>query len=465
MHLPLAASQRWCLMRVKLRMSTSIRVIIVVAATLLFASGALAASSYKVLYAFKGGNDGNYPAGALALDAAGNLYGTTVAGGGDQQFCSGSNPGCGTVFMLTNSNGKWKERVLHHFQIGNHTSDGSAPNGGLIFDTAGNLYGTTSSGGGATKQCSSGAGQGCGIVFELSPTSGGSWTESVLHRFQTNRGGAGPYGGVVFDDAGNLYGTDAAAGDCCEPPIFGWGAGVVFRLEPTSSGWNENILHSFCSLSKCSDGNAPYAGLLRAADGTLYGTTAYGGGNSFPCNNLGCGTVFKLAGNSDGSWSEQVLHAFTGKDGVQTSNGLTADSKGNLYGTTAVDGAFGDGTVFKLTLTSDGQWRFRVLYNFRIEYAGSGSFSTGVVFDHAGNLYGTIWGPPSGNCNGGGCGLIYKLTPQPSGPWKYSVVHTFEGNDGGDPTSTLIIDKNGNLYGTTGIGGANGYGVVFELTP
>ena len=131
---------------------------------------AWAASEYKVLYAFKGGNDGNYPSGALVLDTAGNLYGTTIFGGTDQENCSGLEPGCGTVFMLTHdSNGKWKERVLHRFQSGNDTSDGSAPNGALVFDGAGNLYGTTLSGGGSEEQCSSGAFTGCGIVFELSP--------------------------------------------------------------------------------------------------------------------------------------------------------------------------------------------------------------------------------------------------------------------------------------------------------
>jgi uncharacterized repeat protein (TIGR03803 family) len=403
--------------------------------------------------------------GCLVLDIAGNLYGTTIFGGGDQQYCSGLEPGCGTVFMLARgSNGKWKERVLHRFQSGS-SSDGSAPNGALIFDASGNLYGTTSTGGGAAQQCSSGAFGGCGTVFELSPKSGGGWTENVLYRFQINAGGAGPYGGLVFDQAGNLYGTAAAAGNCCDP-IFGWGAGVAFQLTPGSSGWSENVLHSFCAQKNCSDGNAPYSGLLRAPDGALYGTTAYGGGDTFPCDNLGCGTVFKLTGNSNGSWSEQVLNDFIGRDGIQPFNNLTADKEGNLYGTTPAEGAFGNGTVFKLAPAKDGRWTFSVLYNFHIGYAGSGSFSTGVVFDNAGNLYGTAWGPESGNCAGGGCGLVYKLEPRPRGPWKYSVVYAFQGGqDGGDPTGSLIIDKNGNLYGTAGFGGAGGYGVVFEITP
>jgi uncharacterized repeat protein (TIGR03803 family) len=454
-------------MRPKPRTSALLKVVPLLALTVMLAPlSARAANNYKVLYAFKGGSDGNYPSGALVFDTAGNLYGTTVEGGGDQQSCSGLGPGCGTVFMLApGSNGKWNESVLHRFQTGNDSSDGSAPNGALVFDAAGNLYGTTVSGGGSEEQCSSGASTGCGIVFKLSPKSSAGWKETVLYRFQVNAGGAGPNGGLVFDQAGNLYGTAAAAGNCCDP-IFGWGAGVAFQLTPGSGGWSENILHSFCGQKNCSDGNAPYSGLIRAPDGAFYGTTAYGGADQFPCYNLGCGTVFKLTDTSDGSWSEQVLNEFIGRDGVQPFNSLTADKDGNLYGTTAVEGAFGDGTVFKLAPTKDGRWNFSVLYNFDISYAGSGSYSTGVVFDSAGNLYGTVWGPESGNCAGGGCGLVYKLEPRPRGPWKYSVIHTFQGGqDGGDPTGTLILDKNDNLYGTAGFGGANGYGVVFEITP
>jgi uncharacterized repeat protein (TIGR03803 family) len=454
-------------MRLTPRTSATLKLIALIAMIpMILPTVARAASKYKVLYAFKGGNDGDYPSGALVLDDAGNLYGVTVSGGGDQQNCSGLEPGCGTVFMLTpNSNGKWKENVLHRFQSGNNTSDGSAPNGALVFDGSGNLYGTTISGGGADQQCSSGTFTGCGIVFELSAKSSGGWKETVLYRFQVNAGGAGPEGGLVFDKAGDLYGTATAAGDCCDP-IFGWGAGVVFQLTPGSRGWSESVLHSFCQQKNCSDGNAPYAGLLRTPDGTLYGTTAYGGGDFFPCFNLGCGAVFKLKDDSKGKWSEQVLNDFDGRDGIQPFNGLTADNEGNLYGTTAVEGAFGDGTVFKLSPTKNGRWNFNVIYNFDIDYAGSGSYAMGVVFDKTGNLYGTVWGPESGNCAGGGCGLVYKLEPRPKGPWKYSVIHIFQGGQGGgDPTGTLSIDKNGNLYGTAGYGGSSGYGVVFEITP
>ncbi len=418
------------------------------------------ATQYKVLYTFQGGSDGNHPSGALTLDSAGNLYGTTLFGGVTN--CSGYGAdGCGTVFMLARgSGGQWTESVLHAFQVNNDDRDGAAPNGALIFDAAGNLYGTTSVGGGGGLQCSSGAYVGCGIVFELTPASGGNWTETVLHRFNVNAGGAGPYAGLVMDEAGNLYGTTAAGGNCCGADIFGWGAGGVFELTTTSGVWSEEVLHYFCSKANCTDGNAPYSGLLRGSDGTLYGTTTYGGSSSFPCYNLGCGTVFELD-----SKKEELAYPLTGIDGVQTTSSLTSDANGNFYGTTPLDGASGDGTVFRLSPTPEGRWTFTVLYNFHGGFAGEGSFATGVVFDKAGNLYGTVWGPQGGNCEGWGCGLVYKLEPQPKGPWKYSVVYTFTGaEDGGEPNGTLIIDDQGNLYGTTAIGGAE-YGVVYEITP
>jgi uncharacterized repeat protein (TIGR03803 family) len=434
-------------------------------AALLLLPEAGAASKFKTLYSFKGGTDGVYPTGALVFDAAGNLYGTTFSGGGGP--CSGGNDnGCGIVFeLIPGSGGGWKESVLHRFAIGNNSSDGTGPNGSMIFDAAGNLYGSTLTGGGADNQCSSGAGLGCGTVFKLMPHAGGKWAEDVLYRFELGNDGAGPEGSVMLDSAGNVYGTATAGGNCCDAPVFGWGAGVTFELTPGSGGWTENLLYSFCSENKCSDGDAPEAGLIQGRDGSLYGTTAYGGSNAFPCSGLGCGVVFKLTKNSGGTRTESVLHEFSGGSGANPSAGLIFDSKGNLYGTTSTDGAFGYGTVFQLIPTSSGPWKYSVLYSFR---TGSyyGSFSTKVVFDSAGNLYGTIWTAGSGNCEGVSCGLVYKLTPGSNGRWKYSTLHKFSGGqDGGFPNGDLILDGKGNLYGTASVGGAQGNGVVFALTP
>ena len=416
------------------------------------------ASKFKVLYSFKGGTDGWLPGGTLTL-RAGKLYGSTVYGGNNQPACDGY--GCGTVFELTNAGGQWTENILYAFCPQSGCSDGANPNGSLVLDATGNLYGTTFDGGGGTQQCSMSTGAGCGVVFELAPQKNGSWNENVLYRFQTNSGGAGPQGGLVSDKAGKLYGTTAAAGNCCSD-IYYWGAGVVFELLPGSSGWTENVLYSFCSQPNCSDGNAPYAGLMWGADGALYGTTAFGGTGFEVCVG-GCGTAFKLAPQSKGSWKEDVPHAMRGRDGVQPEAALVADRQGNLYGTTPLDGAFGYGTVFQLTYRN-GRWHYRVLYNFQ---TGSfyGSEATTPVLDKAGNIYGTIWTSGDGNCDGLSCGLVYKLTPGPGGEWKYSVVHSFSGNDGGLPTADLIIDGKGNLYGGTEAGGPAGHGVIYEITP
>lgn len=435
--------------------------LLVLIAAVAIVPGAWAAGKFKVLYSFKGTPDGELPSGALILDAAGNLYGPTVFGGNAQQSCSPDYTGCGTVFELKYASGKWTESVLYSFCPQGNCPDGANPGGSLIFDSAGSLYGATTAGGGGTQQCSSGTWEGCGVVFKLTPSQGGSWTEEVLYAFQINSGGAGPNGGLLFDKAGNIYGTAAAAGNRCGD-IYGWGGGVVFELIPGSSGWSENVLYSFCSQSNCTDGNAPYAGLTWGADGALYGTTAFGGTGFEVCVG-GCGTAFKLTPGSKGKWREKVLHAMKGADGAEPVPALTADSQGNLYGTTSLDGAFGFGTVFQLT-HSGGKWRYHVLYNFK---TGSfyGSFATRPVLDRAGNIYGTIWTAGDGNCEGLSCGLVYKLTPGSKGVWKYSVIHSFSGSDGGFPSGDLLLDSKGNLYGTTEIGGAAGYGVIFEITP
>jgi len=425
-------------------------VLLTFSAVLTIAPRCWGANKFKVLYSFKGGTDGWLPGGPLTL-RAGKLYGSTVYGGNNQPDCLGY--GCGTVFELTNAAGQWTENILYTFCPQSGCSDGANPNGGLIFDTAGNLYGSTIDGGGGTEQCSMSTGAGCGVVFELTPQKNGAWAENVLYRFQISSGGAGPNGGLLFDKTGNLYGTAAAAGNCCGD-IYGWGAGVVFELSPGSGGWTETVRYSFCSQPNCSDGNAPYAGLMWGADGALYGTTAFGGTGFEVCVG-GCGTAFKLTPDSKGGWREEVLQAMRGRDGVQPEAALVADRQGNLYGTTPLDGAFGFGTVFQLTYRN-GRWRYHVLYNFQ---TGSfyGSAATQLVLDKAGNIYGTIWTAGDGNCDGLSCGLVYKLAPRPDGQWSYSVVHTFSGSDGGLPSSGLILDGTGNLYGATEVGGATGY--------
>jgi uncharacterized repeat protein (TIGR03803 family) len=228
-----------------------------------------------VLYNFKG-SDGAAPYGGLILDTAGNLYGTTVFGGSGT--CG--DAGCGTVFEISPQvGGEWTETVLHSFQNNGH--DGISPWAGLISDTNGSLYGTTGGGGAFSA----------GTVFELSPRSGGSWVEKVLHSFQDNGlDGHLPVAGLIFDGAGNLYGTTVYGGHSgCN---HGVGCGTVFKLKPKpGGGWKETVVHSF--MDNATNGYYPYAGLILDGTGNLYGTTLNGGtGTACPRQ---CGTVFEIA--------------------------------------------------------------------------------------------------------------------------------------------------------------------------
>jgi hypothetical protein len=400
---------------------------------------ASSAAKEKVLFVFPGGARGGNPSDKLIFDSAGNLYGTTNAGGGFSTNCP--NGWCGAAFELTpTSSGTWKETVLHDFKLG----QGSAvPDGGLVFDSAGNLYGTTYYGG--RGNCS----ERCGVVFELTPTSDGKWKESVLYAFSGGADGGIPIGGVIFDAAGNLYGTAA----------LGWG--VVFELTPTSRGeWKEKVLYTGRK-----DGIHPSDGLLFDAAGNLYGAAFGGGGN---CSG-GCGAVFQLVPRSNGKWREKVLHAFSGmNDGGYPNGGLILDSAGNLYGTTNLGGnrgdcqGFGCGVVFRLTPTSNGGWKETVLHTFTGGRDGAGPVY--LTLDAAGNLYGTTRDGGLTNCQY--CGVAFELTPTSNGEWKETVLHSFTGGkDGGSPASGLILDGKGNLYGAAYDGGADGWGVVFELTP
>jgi uncharacterized repeat protein (TIGR03803 family) len=257
-----------------------------------------------VLYSFQGSPDGQLPASGLLRDAAGNLFGTTAGGGAS---------GNGTVFQLDPSG---KETVLYSFAGG---SDGSAPYGNLIQDSAGNLYGTTSAGGGSGCYDH----QGCGSVFKLDKTG----KETVLHKFSGGKDGSTPYAGLIRDAAGNLYGITSVGG--------AFGHGVVFRLDKNG---RETVLYAFTGGV---DGDGPgYGSLVQDANGSLFGTT--GGGGAFSK-----GIVFRL----DTTGKETVLHSFAGgSDGANPTAGLIRDTTGNFYGTTLSGGdAAGDGVVFKLT--------------------------------------------------------------------------------------------------------------------
>jgi uncharacterized repeat protein (TIGR03803 family) len=384
-----------------------------------------AQAKFSVLYDFKGGRDGSESRSGLLMDDAGNLYGTTRHGGA--KGCGG----CGTVFKIAPDG---TEQVLYAFSGG---SDGGYPEAvNLIADKSGNLYGTTSSGG--DEGC------GCGTVFKLAPDG----TETVLYAFTGGTDGSGPYAGLIADQAGNLYGTTAGGGGT---GCGGSGCGTVFRLAPDGT---ETVLYAFQGGK--TDGSSPESPLIMDKQGDLYGTTNTGGGTG--CNNLGCGTVFKLTPGG----VETLLHAFKGgMDGANDSfddfAGLIADSDGNLYGTTyaggggAACGSSGCGTVFRVAPNGTE----KVLYAFQSGTDGGGPYA-GVVADKAGNLYGAAAYGGGTSC---GCGVVYKLAPDGT----LSVLHVFtSGKDGWDSQASLLL-SNGYLYGTAMLGGHHDNGAVFKV--
>jgi uncharacterized repeat protein (TIGR03803 family) len=406
--------------------------LIVILAIIILTTAAGAQEKYTTLYKFSGGKDGNGPFSGLVFDKSGNLYGTTFYGG---------VYGAGTVFELApKPTGGWTESVLYSFTGG---ADGANPQPGdaLTIDPAGNLYGAAGSGG---SSCD--IPQGCGVIFELSPTSGG-WTESVIHTFTGGSDGAAPYAGLIFDSAGNLYSTTWNGGNS----NCGTGCGVVFKLAPAGDGdWTETVPCTFANFG--SFGANSDAGVILDSAGNLYGVTWYGG-------EYGWGVVFKLTANPDGSWTESVLHQFLGDtDGAHPRAHLIFDSAGNLYGTTGNEYASGYGTVFVLAPNSDGTWTKHTLHQFTGGKDGANPY-VGLTFDSAGNLYGTT-------NNGGeyGYGVVFKLTRTSTGGWKFSVLTAFNDTRGAYPRGDLILDGAGNVYGTTYGDGSKTFGSVFEIT-
>lgn len=340
-------------------------------------------------YTFQGGSDGSLPDAGLAVGPSGTLYGTTSAGGYDN-----NGFGFGTVFSLmpdmhacVAAPCPWTETVLYRFAAGN---DGWQPTlGKLVLDAAGNLYGTTVNGGSAS--C---GGYGCGTVFKLTPVSGG-WAESVLYTFVGDSGGAYPQGGLVFDQAGNLYGTATGGGMSCD--VYADGCGVVFKLSPAQDGWTETVLHSFTGGA---DGATPVGGVIFGAPGVLYGTTELGGS--------GNGTVFQLTA-SGSSWTLNTIYAFRGPGVAGPTANLTLDASGNLLGTTLSgppDYPFPpcEGSVFKLT-QARGTWGYTLLHCFTGDSDGGQPYSP-VALDSHGNLFGTTFA-------GGayGQGVVWELAP------------------------------------------------------
>jgi uncharacterized repeat protein (TIGR03803 family) len=385
------------------------------------------------------------------------------------------------------------EKVLYSFTDG---VDGGGPNGGLIFEASGNAYGTTHFGG--NDSCGGYVGGGCGVVFELSPNGSGVWSETSLYAFQDSNDGGFPNAGVILDKSGDILGTGSTGGNF----TCSIGCGVVYELSKCS-GWTETVLHAFDG----SDGEFPNAAPLQSANGTLFGTTWYGGSG-------GNGTVFSLGPRGGSGWKESVLYSFQGTaDGSAPAGSVVADRAGDLYGTTYKYDGDNDGVAFELR--KHAAWKDSVLYTFTNNGGGEDPYA-GMIMPAKGNLYGTAiesgpndggvafelvlgtkhrWtekalhafgAPGDGNAPYGGviadkrgnlygttvfggaanAGIVYELSPSKSGQWKEKILYSFTGgSDGQYPSGSLTLDATGNLYGATSNGGQDGYGVIFEITP
>ena len=414
------------------------------------------AQRYAILHNFTGGSDGAFPDASLTLDEVGNIYGAALSDGiyhaGTIFRLAKSERGArqlplrneiqGVDRLATYQNDTWVFSLLYSFQGG---QDGAIPEGGLTFGPNGKLYGTTDFGGGlGGLNC---YGQGCGTIFSLQAPPVGSrfhdWTEDILYRFTGGSDGGDPGCKPAFDSSGNLYGTAGIGGNGCS----GSGCGTVYQLTKNGQSWSFNLIHAFTGGN---DGWGPNGGVTINSSGGLFGVTGMGGNGG--CQ-YGCGTVYEFSSSGSG-WSESILHAFSDGAGVYPSPGVVLADAGNIYGGTlsAQNGGNMGGVVFELSQVN-GNWTYTELFTLPSDAGGI----NGLTMDSAGNLYGTTSGGVSNY------GSVFKLTNSGEG-WTYTVLHEFRyGRDGQDPIVPVVVDPDGNIYGVTNMGGAFGYGVVFEI--
>ncbi len=390
------------------------------------------AQTYRVIYNFTwSGRDGATPNG-LTLDDAGNLYGTAYIGAGGGNCAPYS---CGTVFKLTKVDSAWSFTRLYAFLGGD---DGQYPLSRVIWGTDGNLYGSTSGGGG--EGCPQYGG--CGTIFKITPvhplpSASAGWSETLLYRFNGDDGWD-PYGDLVFDQADNLYGTAPLNGSD--------GCGLVYKLTPSSNGWTQTVVHSFTFQ----DGCQPWAGVIFDHDRNLYGVTEAGGSAVF-------GTVFELIPSGAG-WTLKTLYSFDYYvNGGLPLAALIFDRAGNLYGATSQGGSAGGGVIYRLSPSGE-NWNFTALYSLPGVENSYGPIDR-LVMDADANLYGTTYQ------NGAyGCGSVFKLAPTGE-DWTYTDLYDFSGGADGCNPSGVTLATSGKLYGTAGYGGSYGAGVVWEITP
>ena len=392
------------------------------------------AQTFTVLHSFTGGADGANPGAGVIMDAGGRLYGTASAGG----------TGAGTVFRMTRTGSNWTLNPLYTFT---GATDGATPMAALTIGPDGGLYGTATYGGN-TNDC---GGSGCGVVFELRPpmtpprTALSPWNETVLHAFTFLTDGAVPFSEVVFDAAGNLYGTTWGGGSVLGdgPPGSGedcaYHCGVAYQLTHSNGSWELGPVYLFSEDT----GSNPFAGMAFDQQGALYGALSYTGLGGY-------GSLFKLTHTSSG-FGEVTVHSFGPHDGGDVFGTPVMDSAGNLYGGNPGYQGHYDGSIFQVS--SSGQ--FSTIYTFS---PGDGPYA-GLTLDAAGDLYGTT---EYGGANNDGS--VFKLTHSGEG-WTLTTLHDFQQSEGCAPFGKVLLDANGNLYGTTSMCGANQYGSVWEIAP
>jgi uncharacterized repeat protein (TIGR03803 family) len=425
----------------RLRLSLAVLLMIVAVSSLSAAQSYavndlnIAAPHGKSLYQFLGGpHDGGWPNGGLVSDPSGTLYGTAIIGG---------SHGAGTAFKLTPPSapgGNWVETTLYNFLSGGEY-DGYSPNTPVTLDSSGAVYGTTNVGGT----------HGYGTVFKLTPpsTASESWTETILYNFLGETDGAFPFGTLLIDKQGNLYGTtnDSEFG-------FGNDGGVVYELTPPTGGggqWTETVLYLV--------GSSMQGNLTMDQAGALYGTSSDFGN---------FGSVFQLTppASGQGFWTETMLYVFLGgSDGAIPVDGVVFGKDGSLYGTTSEGGsqncASGCGTVFELTPPSvpGGPWTESLIHVFNGGDDGAVPYG-GTALDRSGTVYGTAY-------SGGryGLGTVYRLTPPatPDGSWQETTLHAFTGTDGANSVGRVLLGGNA-IYGATQMGGRTNAGTVFQIS-
>jgi uncharacterized repeat protein (TIGR03803 family) len=421
------------------------------------------AAAFEVIFTFTGTSGGGHPTFPPVADSMGNLYGTTESGGKHPAGCS---QGCGTIYKLvppSSSGAAWTEKTLYSFTNG---ATGANPGSGLIADGVGNYYGTAQVGGiSGTSACP----QGCGTIYRLSPPAKGQtkWTYTVLYAFNGTTDGGLPFGAIVFDGKGNLYGTTQFQGESCMQSA---GCGTAYKLAPPAAGktaWTYTVIHHFTGNDgKTPDGQEPFGGLTIDANGTLYGTTIYGG--DYQACTYGCGTVFELTppSKSGGKWTEDILFSFDRKNGYGPEAPVSLEN-GMIFGTTSFGGG-GSGLVFSLSppTSGSGAWSEAILYKFGGTHDGvvDGAFPiAGLYFDQSGDILGDTGFGGGGPCAykqyPAGCGTIFQLTPPAAvgGKWTETVLHAFNGTtDGAVPTSSIVSNGAGALFSAASRGGQSG---------